>query len=193
MAILSKLLPTSPSGRRIVLCVTFVAVVNFMICCLRALVLFSDVRFNIVFDFINMFCLTAIGLSFCLDSNLKERLAALGCSLVLCLLTLIFCQGSVHAKTWRFQHPDNYSPVQIDEVTIQNKTIRLYLIRDQKFDCLMAARVEPINKEIALYWSLTRFGHTDKGKLTTYDDSVVVRCGQPPNIETKLIPLSEIP
>jgi hypothetical protein len=190
MTFASKLLPTSPSDRRITLCVMFIIVVNFMIGWLRAIVLFSDVRVNVVFDFIEMFSLTLIGLSFCLHSKLKVKLIALCCTVGLYLITSIVCSGKIHAKIWRFQNPDRYSLALLNEVTVKNKTIKLYLVRDQKFDCLMLTRVEQICKGIERYWPIEMFWHTYEGKLHLNQDSMIVTDGKG---QTQVIPLSAIP
>ncbi len=193
MTFASKLIPTSPSDRRITLCVMFVVVVNFMIGWLRAIVLFSDVRVNVVFDFIQMFSLTLIGLSFCLHSKLKVKLMALCCTVGLYLITSSVCSGKINAKIWRFEHPGNYSLVVLEELTVKGKTIRKYLIRDQKYPAIMIAKVEPISEQIALYWPLAKFGSSNNANLRVNGDSIIVTSSGGYGSDLKVIPLSAIP
>lgn len=192
MRVFSKLSPQSPDDRRIAVCVLFILVAQVIVIWLQAQVLFSDVRVNIVFDFFQIFGLTLISLAFCLHSNRKEQLEALCVSLVLSSLTFLLCDGKINAKNWRFKHPGNYSPVVLEEIAIKGKTIRKYLIRDQKYPAVMVAKVEPISEQIALYWPLAKFGYSNNATLTVNSGSIIVTCRSRDRVELKVIPLSSI-
>ncbi|MDQ5937727.1 MAG: hypothetical protein QG574_5086 [Cyanobacteriota bacterium erpe_2018_sw_21hr_WHONDRS-SW48-000092_B_bin.40] len=193
MRVFSKLSPKSPDDRRIAICVLFIVVAQVIVIWLQTQVLFSDVRVNIVFDFFQIFGLTLISLAFFLHSNRKEQLEALCVSLVLSSLTFLLCDGKIHAKSWRFKNPGNYSPVVLEELTVKGKTIRKYLIRDQKYPAIMIAKVEPISEQIALYWPLAKFGSSNNANLRVNSGSIVVTCRSSGRVELKVIPLSAIP
>ncbi|MBA4078950.1 MAG: hypothetical protein C0508_28225, partial [Cyanobacteria bacterium PR.023] len=89
--------------------------------------------------------------------------------------------------------PGNYSPVVLEELTVKGKTIRKYLIRDQKYPAIMIAKVEPISEQIALYWPLAKFGSSNNANLRVNGDSIIVTSSGGYRTELKLIPLSAIP
>lgn len=193
MRVFSKLSPKSPDDRRIAICVLFIVVAQVLVFWLQTQLLFTDVRVNIVFDFFQIYGLTLISLAFCLHSNRKEQLASLCVSLVLFSLTNSLCSGKIHAKSWRFKHPANYNPVVLEELTTKGKTIRKYLIRDQKYPAIMVAKVEPISAQIALYWPLAKFGYSNNATLTVNGDSIIVTSRSGDRVELKVIPFTAIP
>ena len=192
MRVFSKLSPKSPDDRRIAICVLFILVAQIIVFWLQTQLLFTDVRVNIVFDFFQMYGLTLISLAFCLHSNRKEQLAALCVSLVLYSLTNFGCGGRIHAKLWRFKNPGNYSPVVLEELTVKGKTIRKYLIRDQKYPAILVAKVEPISEQMALYWPLAKFGYSNNATLTVNGDSIIVTSRNGDRVELKVIPFTAI-
>ncbi len=192
MRVFSKLSPKSPDDRRIAICVLFIMVAQVLVFWLQTQLLFTDVRVNIVFDFFQIYGLTLISLAFCLHSNRKEQLAALCVSLVLSSLTFLLCDGKINAKLWRFKNPGNYSPVVLEELTVKGKTIRKYLIRDQKYPAIMVAKVEPISEQIALYWPLAKFGYSSNATLTVNGDSIIVTSRNGDRVELKVIPFTAI-
>lgn len=192
MRFFSKLSPKSPDDRRIAICVLFIVVAQVIVIWLQSQVLFSNVRVNIVFDFFQIYGLTLISLAFCLHSNRKEQLAALCVCIVLFSMTNLFCDGKIHAKSWRFKDLGNYSPVVLEELTVKGKTIRKYLIRDQKYPAIMVAKVEPISEQIALYWPLAKFGYSSNATLTVNGDSIIVTGRSGDRTELKVIPFTAI-
>lgn len=193
MSIFSKLAPKSPDGRRIAMCILFIVMAELLVFCLKKLVLFSDVRVSVALDLFQIFGLTLLGLAFCFHSNRKEKLAALCVSFILLSLTNLACGGKIHAKCWRFRNPKNYSLVILEEIIVKGKTIRKYLVRDQKFSAILVAKVEPINQHIALYWPLAEFGHTDSANLSVHGDSLIVTSHSNQEVQLKVFPLNTIP
>lgn len=126
------------------------------------------------------------------SKNRKEQLAALSVSLVLYSLTNFGCGGRINAKLWRFKNPGNYSPVVLEELSVKGKTIRKYLIRDQKFPAIMVAKVEPITEQIALYWPLAKLGYSNSAILKVNSDSIIVISRSGNRVELKVIPFTAI-
>jgi hypothetical protein len=104
----------------------------------------------------------------------------------------LLCDGKINAKLWRFKHPGNYSPVVLEELTVKGKTIRKYLIRDQKYPAILVAKVEPISEQMALYWPLAKFGYSNYATLTINGDSIIVTSRNDGRVELKVIPFTAI-
>ncbi|CAN5604054.1 hypothetical protein BH11CYA1_BH11CYA1_46870 [soil metagenome] len=193
MSIFTTLSPKTADGRRVAVALSVLAVIEVLVFLLQAQLLFSDVRLSIVIDLFQIFSLPLISLAFCLQANRKEQLAAICVSLIFYLLATLLCSGKIHAKIWRFQHPGKYNPVILEQASVKGKTIRTYLIRDQKYPAILVAKVEPLSEQIALYWPLVKFGHTNNASLVVYKDSIVVT-GQGDTIFNRMVvPFSAIP
>lgn len=192
MTFFTKLAPKSPDDRRIAMCVLFILVAEGLVFWLKSQVLFSDVRVTVALDLFQIFGTTLLGLAFCLHSNRKERLAALCFIFILYSITNLVCGGRIHAKCGRFKNPANYCPIVLNEKTIMGKTIRTYLIRDQKYKSILVARVEPINKQMALYWPLAEFGYSHNADVKVSGESLFITSyGSQRTI--KVVPISAIP